>query len=83
MANVNALAPMRSCGGIGSTGCSVNATRDGDVPRGVHSLCDRVIADDAIVKLRAAAAIRRGGGAPFFAAVGFRKCVLLYSSVPV
>jgi len=73
MANVNALAPMRACGGAGADGCSVNATPAGDVPPGTPGFCDRIIADDAVAKLRAAAAVRRGGGAPFFLAVGFRK----------
>ena len=72
MANVNAQAPMRPCPG-GALSCSVNASRAGHVAEPRDALCDRIIADDALGKLRAAAAAQAAGGPAFFLAVGFRK----------
>ena len=37
------------------------------------SLCDKVILEDAIMKLQKAAAARKATGQPFFLASGFRK----------
>jgi len=78
MANVNAVAPMRPCvsygaGAIDGDGCSVNATKEGDVPPGVFALCDRIIREDAVPKLQRAIDNRQATGQPFFMAVGFRK----------
>ncbi len=74
MANVNALAPMRPCEGTGSSPCSINATAEGAVdPTTTFRFCDEIIGDDAIAKLRIAAAERKSAGTPFFLAVGFRK----------
>ena len=55
--------------------CSVKGSNlSGDVPEGTFTFEDRTIAEDAIVKLRAAAAQRAGGaGPPFFLAVGKLK----------
>jgi len=71
MSNVNAVAPMRPC----EAGCSIPADAAGDPadPVTTFSFCDRVIGDDALLKLRRAAANRDATGQPFFLAVGFRK----------
>lgn len=75
---VNALAPMRPCDTRqppAVDGCSVaGSDLDGNVPPGTHTFEDRTIAEDAIDKLRRAAANYRSTGQPFFSAVGFR-CV--------
>jgi hypothetical protein len=43
------------------------------VPDGTFQLCDRIIGDDGVAKLQAAAANYKSTGQPFFLAVGFRK----------
>ena len=55
--------------------CAVDADAAGLVahPNTTKQLCDRVIADDAVLKLRLAAAHRAASGQPFFLAAGFRK----------
>ena len=74
---VNALAPMRPCTTANPPAddtCSVpGSDLDGNVPPGTHTFEDRTIAEDAIDKLRRAAANYRSTGQPFFSAVGFRK----------
>jgi iduronate 2-sulfatase len=70
LANVNSIAPMRPCN-VGS--CSINAAKNGDVPDGTFQFCDRLIGDDAVVKLTNAATNFKTTGQPFFMAVGFRK----------
>jgi len=70
MANVNAIAPMRPCE---SNVCSVNATLDGDVPNGTFQFCDKIIRNDAILKLNFAINNYRATNQTFFLAVGFRK----------
>lgn len=75
MQRVNAVANMWPCK-MGAHGdCPVNAGKDGIVrdPSNTKQLCDRVIADDAVVKLRLAAQHRQDTGQPFFLAAGFRK----------
>lgn len=78
MSNVNAFAPMRNClaseqaPGSNSV-CSVNATSSGDVPMDVFRLEDRIISDDALLKLNAGYTNYKSSGQPFFLAVGFRK----------
>jgi arylsulfatase A-like enzyme len=57
----------------GTQGCPINATLDGEVLDGTGSLCDKVISDDAVVKLGIAAKTLKATGRPFFLAVGFRK----------
>ena len=75
MADVNAVADMLPCDSMvpGTQGCPINATLEGEVLDGTGHLCDKVIADDAIVKLGIAAKTRKTTGRPFFLAVGFRK----------
>lgn len=79
MAKVNDVANMFGCDinkAVGATGaCAVNASLDGTVanPQSDPQLCDRVIADDAVIKLRLAAKHRAATGTPFFLSVGFRK----------
>ena len=79
MAKVNDVANMFGCDlnkAPGAPGaCAVNASLDGTVarPASEPQLCDRIIADDAVLKLRLAAAHRAATGTPFFLAVGFRK----------
>ena len=69
MSDVNAVAPMRACaGGWSRVACAVDATEDGEPLDGSGPFCDKVIADDAVAKLRLAAARR-----PFLVAVGLRK----------
>ena len=54
----------------------VNATLDGimdDASESANQLADRVIAQDAVAKLRLAAMNRAATGQPFYLAVGFRK----------
>ena len=72
MANVNSLAPMRPCEG-GSCSVPANAAGDPADPKSTFRFCDRIIGDDALLKLRAASANRDATGQPFFLAVGFRK----------
>jgi hypothetical protein len=75
MADVNAVAGMLPCDTMvkGTQGCPINATLEGEVLDGTGPLCDKVISDDAIVKLGIAAKTRKETGRPFFLAVGFRK----------
>ena len=74
MADVNAVADMHPCDTMfpGTQGCPINATIDGDVLDGTGALCDRVIANDAVAKLRLAAQTQKNTKRPFFLAVGFR-----------
>ena len=65
MSNVNAFAPMRPC----EATCSINGSLEGDVGPRTFRFCDKIIGDDALAKMRAAAA----SGGPFLLAVGFRK----------
>lgn len=53
--------------------CSVNATLEGDVPKGTFPFCDKIISNDAIVKLNFAIDNYRATNQSFFLAVGFRK----------
>lgn len=71
MSNVNAVAPMRPC----EDSCSIpgNAAGDPADPVTTFRFCDRIIGDDALLKLRRASANRNATGQPFFLAVGFRK----------
>lgn len=78
MAHVNGVAPMLGCGGDPGRinlphGCAVNATIDGIQLGGGGKLCDQVIYDDAVQKLRRAKEGHDATGQPFFLAVGFRK----------
>ena len=82
MSNVNAVAPMVSCAdevvGLGlQVGCADNATLDGEllspVRKGKRQLCDKVIYDDALMKLHKASSNFNSTGQRFFLAVGFRK----------
>jgi arylsulfatase A-like enzyme len=71
MLNVNSQAPMRPC----EATCSIPADAEG-TPANLSTtfnFCDRIIGDDALLKLRRAAANREASGQPFFLAVGFRK----------
>jgi iduronate 2-sulfatase len=70
MYNVNSLAPMRPCAW---DKCSIESNLEGDVQPPVFPFCDRVIGDDAVLKLVTAAANYRSTGQPFFLATGFRK----------
>jgi hypothetical protein len=79
MANVNALAPMRTCAdssaaSVGDDGgqdtCSVaGSTAAGAVDAGTSTFEDVTIADDAIAKLSRASLNRDTTGQPFFLAV--------------
>lgn len=71
MPNVNSVAPMRPC----EATCSIAGNAAGDVadPLTTFRFCDRIIGDDAVLRLRQAAANRAASGQPFFLAVGFRK----------
>lgn len=75
MERVNDVANMWGCRMGANSDCPVDTTEDGIVrhPRKTKQLCDRVIADDAVVKLRLAAQNRQDTGQPFFLAAGFRK----------
>ena len=76
MANVNELAVMAGCDKVpGTQGCPIDATANGIVaePTKFAPLCDQVIADDAVAKLRIAASMLNKTGRPFFLASGFRK----------
>jgi len=75
MERVNDVAWMWGCKMGPGSDCPVDATAEGIVrhPRTTRQLCDRVIADDAVVKLRLAAQNRRDSGQPFLLAAGFRK----------
>eukprot|EP00051_Salpingoeca_urceolata_P013734 m.173830 g.173830 ORF g.173830 m.173830 type:complete len:732 (-) comp17879_c0_seq2:80-2275(-) len=73
MPRVNDVAPMVGCRIGKNSDCPVNATMNGTVLDKSPQLCDKVIADDAILKLRLLAHNRRLTGQPFFLAVGFRK----------
>ena len=75
MAGVNSVAPMLPCAAEfpGTQGCPINATLEGEVLDGTGNLCDKVISDDAIAKLRLAAATLKATGRPFYLASGFRK----------
>ena len=72
MFNVNSLAPMRPCEG-GSCSIPANLSGDPDDPKKTFRFCDRIIGDDAVMKLRAASDVYNKTGQPFFLAVGFRK----------
>ena len=71
MANVNSQAPMRPC----EATCSIPADVEGDPANAstTFRFCDRIIGDDALLKLQRAAANRNASGQPFFLAVGLRK----------
>eukprot|EP00927_Polykrikos_kofoidii_P070038 TRINITY_DN6587_c0_g1_i1.p1 TRINITY_DN6587_c0_g1~~TRINITY_DN6587_c0_g1_i1.p1 ORF type:complete len:740 (-),score=57.78 TRINITY_DN6587_c0_g1_i1:99-2318(-) len=75
MKKVNAVANMFPCKMGPDTNCPVDADIHGMVrsPLTTPQLCDRIIADDAVVKLRLAARNLRETGQPFFMAAGFRK----------
>eukprot|EP00931_Biecheleriopsis_adriatica_P004102 TRINITY_DN10581_c0_g1_i2.p1 TRINITY_DN10581_c0_g1~~TRINITY_DN10581_c0_g1_i2.p1 ORF type:complete len:751 (+),score=121.10 TRINITY_DN10581_c0_g1_i2:151-2253(+) len=75
MQRVNDVANMWPCQMGSETSCPVDASLDGMVthPETTKQLCDRVIADDAVVKMRLAAENLNKTGQPFFLAVGFRK----------
>lgn len=75
MQRVNDVANMWGCKMGENSTCPVAATLEGIVlePETTPQFCDRVIADDAIVKLRLAAQNRQLTGQPFFLAAGFRK----------
>jgi len=69
MGDVNAVACAWACGST----CATNADLDGNPAPGVPPLTDKLTLDDALPKLRDAAAAYAMGGAPFYVAVGFRK----------
>lgn len=75
MQMVNDVANMWPCVMGAESTCPVPATIAGmvDDPSKEHQLCDKVVGDDAIVKLRLASRNRDLTGQPFFLAVGFRK----------
>ena len=74
MANVNEIANMWACEKFpGTQGCPIDATADGVVQDGTAPLCDHVIGEDAVQKLRLAAKNLQVTGQPFFLAAGFRK----------
>eukprot|EP00927_Polykrikos_kofoidii_P031392 TRINITY_DN26_c0_g1_i1.p1 TRINITY_DN26_c0_g1~~TRINITY_DN26_c0_g1_i1.p1 ORF type:complete len:753 (-),score=61.33 TRINITY_DN26_c0_g1_i1:198-2408(-) len=75
MARVNDVAKMDSCKFGENSDCPVDADIHGNVrdPANTQQLCDRIIADDTILKLRLAAQNLRRTGQPFFMAAGFRK----------
>ena len=75
MGDVNAMAPMWPCSGAGAASCSVPAHLNGTLLQPLQDppLCDKVVGDEAVALVRALAAARAAGGAPFFLAVGFRK----------
>lgn len=70
MYNVNSFAPMRPCAW---DKCSIPSNLKGDVEPPTFRFCDRIIGDDALLKLNAAASNFRASGQPFFLATGFRK----------
>ena len=92
VSNVNEVAPMddrdHTCSvGATSSACEVAALEDGTLLKNKTSendgeFEDRIIASDAILKLRLASRIIRqeDGGSPFFLAVGFRKPHLCFRS---
>merc|ERR1711968_211979 len=57
----------------GTQGCPIVASENGSVANTTAPLCDKIISDDAILKLRLAASYREKTGRPFFLAAGFRK----------
>lgn len=80
MYDVNAVAPMVGCAETVEAfqhGCADNATLDGELlsplPPGKRQLCDKVILEDALMKLQKAAKKLKADGTPFFLASGFRK----------
>ena len=80
MGEVNAVASMYPTApdevlGVNATLDGVLLGTDGSVAKmkSAHQLCDRVIASDAIVKLRLAAANLRNTGQPFWMGYGARK----------
>jgi len=74
MAAVNEIAQMWACDTTpGTQGCPIAATMNGTVLSDRAPFCDQVIADDAVHKLRVAAANLNATGRPFFLASGFRK----------
>jgi hypothetical protein len=71
MGDVNAIAPMIPCSGAK---CADAGDAEGNpTTEATPPFEDRLIADDAVAKLRALAGARAAGGAPFFLAAGFRK----------
>eukprot|EP01121_Diplochlamys_sp_Union-15-3_P016740 TRINITY_DN5752_c0_g1_i2.p1 TRINITY_DN5752_c0_g1~~TRINITY_DN5752_c0_g1_i2.p1 ORF type:complete len:773 (+),score=110.24 TRINITY_DN5752_c0_g1_i2:98-2416(+) len=70
MYNVNSMAPMRPCNW---DSCSIPSNLEGDVEPPVFRFCDRIIGDDALLKLDAAATNYRASGQPFLLGIGFRK----------
>ena len=65
------IPPMLGCPGKGHSGCAINCSESGEDAN--PPLCDKVIADDAIAKLKHAAQQIQQSNKPFFLAVGFRK----------
>jgi arylsulfatase A-like enzyme len=74
LSNVNSIAPMRPCEDSNGS-CSIPANLSGDVenPKTSFRFCDRIIGDDAVLKLRLASDNLNTTRQPFFLAVGFRK----------
>lgn len=70
MYNVNSLAPMRNCDW---DKCSIKSNLKGDVEPPTYPFCDRIIGDDALLKLKTAVDNYRSTGQPFFLGTGFRK----------
>eukprot|EP00929_Paragymnodinium_shiwhaense_P006604 TRINITY_DN11036_c1_g1_i1.p1 TRINITY_DN11036_c1_g1~~TRINITY_DN11036_c1_g1_i1.p1 ORF type:complete len:764 (-),score=41.93 TRINITY_DN11036_c1_g1_i1:511-2469(-) len=83
MSQVSAVAPMNdpvhSCDVEANfSSCPVDATLEGNLNKvktteNDGEFEDKIIANDAILKLRLAASVRKQSGQPFFLAVGFRK----------
>ena len=84
MLQLNDVAPMAWCDVNAEAGdefdCPVEADADGLVrePERIPQLCDRIIVDDARVKLRLLVATKEATGQPWMLAVGFRKPHLPY-----
>ena len=72
---VNSVATQWNCNMLDDDDCVVDASVRGvvDDPATQHQLADRIITDDALLKLRLGAANRKSTEQPFFLAVGFRK----------
>ena len=90
MQKVNDVANMWGCtmpsehSGPTPSTCPVNASLDGTLanPGAEPEFCDKVIANDAVAKLRLLAANYAKTAQPFFMACGFRKpCVACYVTV--
>ena len=86
MQRVNDVANMWGCQmGLPSkdpNACVVDADADGFVsaPKTTKQLCDRVVADDAVLKLRLAAQNLNATGQPFFLAAGWRATQIGWGS---